>query len=195
MRRMITFDEDHIRFTNRIVGIAFDRDRVLLHRTDDMNFWALPGGRAELLESSPQTLIREMQEEIGVTYKSIGCCGWSRIYSSIWVGRIMNWVCISSCTAGGFAAACSQRFDGHEGKQIVIFEWHPLKHDGCPLSTVSAHWQALPATTTRDQRRSAAERATMNPHPCACASMCLPPCISARVGRYAQELVRVGGSW
>ena len=66
MRRMITFDEDHIRFTNRIVGVAFDRDRVLLHRTDDMNFWALPGGRAELLEPSPQTLVREMQEEIGV---------------------------------------------------------------------------------------------------------------------------------
>ena len=29
MRHMITFDRDNIRFTNRIVGIAFDRDRVL----------------------------------------------------------------------------------------------------------------------------------------------------------------------
>ena len=65
MRHMITFDEDNVRFTNRIVGIAFDRDRVLLHRTDDMNFWALPGGRAELLEPSPETLVREMREEIG----------------------------------------------------------------------------------------------------------------------------------
>ncbi len=68
MRRMITFDEDHIRFTNCIVGVAFDRERVLLHRTDDMNFWALPGGRAELLEPSPQMLIREMQEEIGIQH-------------------------------------------------------------------------------------------------------------------------------
>ncbi len=66
MRRMITFDEGHIRFTNRIVGIAFDRERVLLQRVETDDGWALPGGRAELLEPSPQTLIREMQEEIGV---------------------------------------------------------------------------------------------------------------------------------
>ena len=50
MPRMITFDDNGIRFTNRIIGIALDRGRVLLHRTDDMDFWALPGGRAELLE-------------------------------------------------------------------------------------------------------------------------------------------------
>ncbi len=69
MRRMITFDDQHIRFTHRVVGVAFDRDRVLLHRTDEMNFWALPGGRAELLEPSPETLVREMREEIGVEVK------------------------------------------------------------------------------------------------------------------------------
>ncbi|MBI5566050.1 MAG: NUDIX domain-containing protein, partial [Chloroflexi bacterium] len=44
MPRMITFDDNGIRFTNRIIGIAIDRGRVLLHRTDDMTFWAMPGG-------------------------------------------------------------------------------------------------------------------------------------------------------
>ncbi len=53
MRRMITFNDNGIRFTNRIVGMAFDRDRVLLHRAESDDFWALPGGRAELLEPSP----------------------------------------------------------------------------------------------------------------------------------------------
>lgn len=65
MRRMITFDEDNIRFTNRVVGIAYDGDRVLLHRAVADDFWALPGGRAELLEAAADTLRREMREELG----------------------------------------------------------------------------------------------------------------------------------
>ncbi len=127
MRRMITFDEDHVRFTHRIVGVAFDRDRVLLHRTDDMNFWALPGGRAELLEPSTQTLIREMQEEIGVTVQ---------------VDRLL-WVAENFFTYGprqyhelGFyflmhlppASPLRDQtvFVGHEGDMDVHFEWHPV---------------------------------------------------------------------
>ena len=64
MRHMITFDRDNIRFTNRIVGIAYDGDRVLLHRAVADDFWALPGGRAELLETAAETLRREMCEEM-----------------------------------------------------------------------------------------------------------------------------------
>ena len=127
MRRMITFDEDLARFTNRIVGVAFDRERVLLHRTDDMNFWALPGGRAELLEPSPQTLVREMQEEIGVTVQ---------------VDRLL-WVAENFFVYGprqyhelGFYFLMhlppdsplrqQPSFVGHEGDMDVHFEWHPV---------------------------------------------------------------------
>ncbi len=127
MRRMITFEEDQIRFTNRVVGVAFDRERVLLHRTDDMNFWALPGGRAELLEPSPQTLIREMQEEIGVTVQ---------------VDRLL-WVAENFFTYGprrhhelgfyflmhlppGSPLRDQSSFLGHEGDLDVYFEWHPV---------------------------------------------------------------------
>lgn len=127
MRRMITFDEEHIRFTNRVVGVAIDRGRVLLHRTDDMNFWALPGGRAELLEPSPQTLVREMQEEIGVTVR---------------VDRLL-WVAENFFTYGprqhhelGFYFLMylppdtplrdQTSFVGREGDMDVYFEWHPV---------------------------------------------------------------------
>jgi 8-oxo-dGTP pyrophosphatase MutT (NUDIX family) len=127
MRRMITFDEDHVRFTNRIVGIALDRDRVLLHRTDDMNFWALPGGRAELLEPSPETLVREMREEIG---------------TEVQVDRLL-WVAENFFTYGprqhheiGFYFLMQLPVDsplrdqptflGHEGDWPITFEWHPI---------------------------------------------------------------------
>jgi 8-oxo-dGTP pyrophosphatase MutT (NUDIX family) len=127
MRRMITFDEDHIRFTNRIAGVAFDRERVLLHRTDGMDFWALPGGRAELLEPSPQTLVREMQEEIGV---------------EVQVDRLL-WVAENFFTYGprsfheiGFYFLMhlppdsplrdQASFVGHEDDMDVHFEWLPV---------------------------------------------------------------------
>jgi ADP-ribose pyrophosphatase YjhB (NUDIX family) len=63
---MITYDLGDIRFNYRVVGAAFDGDRVLLHRAVWDDFWALPGGRAELLEPSAEVLKREMLEELGV---------------------------------------------------------------------------------------------------------------------------------
>ena len=55
------------RFSYRIVAVCVHEDHVLLHRADYENFWSLPGGRAEILETSTSTVVREMQEELGVT--------------------------------------------------------------------------------------------------------------------------------
>ena len=63
---MISFDVGGARFNYRIVGIALDGNRVLLHRADMDNFWSLPGGRGEMLEPSEETLKREMREELEV---------------------------------------------------------------------------------------------------------------------------------
>lgn len=127
MARMITFDEGAIRFTNRVVGIALDRDRVLLHRTDDMQFWALPGGRAELLEPSPQTLIREMQEEIGVEVQ---------VDRLLWVAENFYQYEPRSFHEIGFYFLMHLPIDsplreqpsflGHEGDMPVYFEWYPV---------------------------------------------------------------------
>jgi ADP-ribose pyrophosphatase YjhB (NUDIX family) len=128
MRKMITFDEDSVRFTVRIVGIALDRDRVLIHRTDDMNFWALPGGRAELLEPSPETLRREMQEELetDVTVERL-----------VWIAENFFELDGKSFHELGFYYLMSlpidsalwnktETFFGHEGAMRIIFEWHPI---------------------------------------------------------------------
>jgi len=55
------------RFSYRIAAVCIDDGHVLLHRADQENFWSLPGGRAEILETSAITVVREMQEELGVT--------------------------------------------------------------------------------------------------------------------------------
>jgi ADP-ribose pyrophosphatase YjhB (NUDIX family) len=65
---LISLDFEHDRrFSYRIVGVCIDDGHVLLHRADYENFWSLPGGRAEILETSSITIAREMQEELGVT--------------------------------------------------------------------------------------------------------------------------------
>ncbi len=63
---MITFAHDNIRFTHRIVGVAIEDGRVLLHQAEGDDFWALPGGRAELLEPAEDTLRREIREELDI---------------------------------------------------------------------------------------------------------------------------------
>lgn len=64
---MITFDLPAARFIYRIVGVAIHDEHALLHRAIHDTFWSLPGGRCEATEASDETLIREMQEEMGLT--------------------------------------------------------------------------------------------------------------------------------
>ncbi len=68
-RTMITFRSAEIRFIYRVGGILIHHDHVLCETPSEEDFWFLPGGRAELGETASVTLVREMQEELGVTIK------------------------------------------------------------------------------------------------------------------------------
>lgn len=66
-RTMITFTSNGARFTYRIGAIILHKDHILFEHNvhESMPFYNLPGGRAELGETSLETLKREMQEELG----------------------------------------------------------------------------------------------------------------------------------
>jgi ADP-ribose pyrophosphatase YjhB (NUDIX family) len=68
-RTMITFKPADIRFTYRVGGILIHHEQVLCQAAYKEGYWFLPGGRAELGESASVTLLREMQEELGVVMK------------------------------------------------------------------------------------------------------------------------------
>jgi len=53
-------------FLCRVAGVAVVDDRVLLHRSEHDDFWALPGGRLEVGETMTEALRREMREEVEV---------------------------------------------------------------------------------------------------------------------------------
>jgi ADP-ribose pyrophosphatase YjhB (NUDIX family) len=61
---MLIIKQESSRFVVRVAGVALHQGRVLLHRSERDDFWTLPGGRGELLEPSPDTLRREMLEEM-----------------------------------------------------------------------------------------------------------------------------------
>lgn len=63
-RTMITFNQGDECFNFRIAGIAIDNNHILLHRAVGEAFWTCPGGRAEIGETTSQTLIREIKEEL-----------------------------------------------------------------------------------------------------------------------------------
>ena len=66
-RTMIRLDGGSARrFNYRIAGLAFREGHVLVHRAVHEPFWTFPGGRAEIGETSEETLKREMIEELGV---------------------------------------------------------------------------------------------------------------------------------
>lgn len=127
MARMITFEDKHIRFTNRVVGIAYDRGRVLVHRAVTDDFWALPGGRAELLESSADTLRREMREEMNEV-----------VHVERLVYVVENFFTFAGCAVHELGLyhlmhlpadswlRTQDEFTGQEGQLGIIFRWWPL---------------------------------------------------------------------
>lgn len=63
---MINFKTEKGIFNFRTAGILFHDNKVLIHRRINDDFYALPGGRVEILEDTETTIIREMEEELGL---------------------------------------------------------------------------------------------------------------------------------
>ena len=95
---MVQFDTGNTRFLMCARGITIHKERVLLFNVVGWDWWALPGGRVEIKEKSEDTLIREMQEELGTDVK-VGRLVWvvenffkerDRSYHEIGMYYLMN---------------------------------------------------------------------------------------------------------
>jgi 8-oxo-dGTP pyrophosphatase MutT (NUDIX family) len=68
---MINFKTENGVFNFRVAGILFHEDKVLIHRLVRDDFYAFPGGRVEMFESTDKTIVREMKEELGIDVEII----------------------------------------------------------------------------------------------------------------------------
>ena len=63
---MINFRRGDVEFNYRVAAVILRGDEVLLQRIGDAEWWCLPGGRVDELESGLDALRREVIEEIGL---------------------------------------------------------------------------------------------------------------------------------
>jgi ADP-ribose pyrophosphatase YjhB (NUDIX family) len=125
---MITLSRDDVRFTFRVVGVAIHHDRVLLHQAEGDDFWALPGGRAELLEPAPETLRREMVEELSAEVEVVRLL-W--VAENFFMHQGLHHHELGLYFLMHFAPSSpvlrhAGAFDGYEGHTRLIFQWFPV---------------------------------------------------------------------
>lgn len=125
---MICFDRGSNRFNYRIAGVAIYNNKVLLHRLEKDDFWALPGGRNEFHEFSNDTLIREMKEELNEEI-SIDRLIW--IVEDFFIHDSKNYHELSLYYLMHFMNAETdiinmEEFYRMEGKTKIIFRWFNL---------------------------------------------------------------------
>ncbi len=124
---MIVMKENGIRFKYRVAGVALDAGRVLVHRAETDDFWALPGGRVELLELAQDALAREMHEELKIDV---------RVERLLWVAEyLFNYEGDRNHELGlyflmtlpeGSWPGLDGPFLGDEEGTRLIFQWFPL---------------------------------------------------------------------
>lgn len=56
-------------FNYRVAAVIVKDGHVLIHRQGTDSYWALPGGRVEVMEDSQTSIIRELKEELGLDTK------------------------------------------------------------------------------------------------------------------------------
>ena len=125
---MIVLERGAQCFSYRAVGVVLHEKRVLLHRSEQDDFWSLPGGRVELLEAAGDALKREAQEELGVE---------AAVERLLWVAENFFEYAGKTCHELGlyflvhFPASCglygrAEAFRGQEGDSSLIFQWHDV---------------------------------------------------------------------
>jgi 8-oxo-dGTP pyrophosphatase MutT (NUDIX family) len=126
---MLSFKHSKGRFSCRAVGIIIDRERLLIHRAEGDDFWALPGGRIEFGEPAGVALARELAEELGIAAE-VGRLVW--VVENFFTYQDEPYHEIAFYFRASLAndsplQARREPFKGEDNSVPLIFEWHPLE--------------------------------------------------------------------
>jgi 8-oxo-dGTP pyrophosphatase MutT (NUDIX family) len=125
---MIVFDDGDMRFNYRVAGVCLQDEHVLVHRAESDDFWTLPGGRPEFLESSRAALAREMEEELGVTIE-VGQLLWIAEYFFQHADRHFHEIAFyfeMTLPASHDFHDVRREFSRTDADMTLVFRWLPL---------------------------------------------------------------------
>lgn len=126
---MIFFDTSEGCFNLRAVAVVIRNDHVLIHRSAGDDFWALPGGRVELFETTLETVAREMREELELECQIIRLLWHTESFfehNSKRFHELANYFLVSLIDE--HAIEPETDFEGVEESVDLIFRWVPLSN-------------------------------------------------------------------
>ena len=125
---MVEFDQSKGRFNYRVAGVAVQNGRVLLDRNTRNNYWVLPGGHPELMESMTSAVRREIQEEIHTDVEVIRLL-WvveNFFHRNKPVHELSFYFEVKLDPASPLLLSDGP-FYGEEYNHTLIFQWHPIQ--------------------------------------------------------------------
>lgn len=67
----ITYKVNNEKFNYRVCGIIIDNDKILAMHDERSPYYYLPGGRVNMGETAEHAVVREIEEELGISSKII----------------------------------------------------------------------------------------------------------------------------
>jgi ADP-ribose pyrophosphatase YjhB (NUDIX family) len=125
---MLSFKHSKGRFSCRAVGVVIDRERLLIHRAEGDDFWALPGGRVEFGEPASVALARELAEELDIAVE-VGRLIWIAENFFTYQGmqhHEIGFYFQVTLLDGSPLQALSEPFVRYDESVPLTFEWHPI---------------------------------------------------------------------
>lgn len=126
---MISYEENDNKFNFRVSAIILDQSgkNVLIHQIKNRDFWLLPGGRVEMMESTQDAIIRELREELDIGSFDVKLAMISEDFFGF-SGKVydeLGFVYVVKLGEDSPLLSKKGIFEGIEGEKY-LFKWHEI---------------------------------------------------------------------